>query len=294
MKIIPPLRIILSGGGIRSLAYIGVFQELEQKGLLKNINEVLGVSSGSLFGFGFCLGYTPHELFLLGSSMDFSLVQNLDPDIAFDFFSTYGIDDGKNLDKFIESVLKAKGFSSSLTLLEMYEKTNKYFRCFAVNLNNCSYKEFSHKKTPNTTVLFSLRASMCIPGYFIPLIDKETNHYYVDGGLINNYPIDLIESYKLNTTLGFTFSEDHTNITNIDTLEDFFNQIFACSYLPKKNLQLKKYNKYTVIIPCGEYHMINFNASYEDRLYLINSGRKAILNYYNILKKIKPYRRNSL
>ena len=37
---LPPLRRVLSGGGIRGLSYVGVFLELEKKGFLKNVKEI--------------------------------------------------------------------------------------------------------------------------------------------------------------------------------------------------------------------------------------------------------------
>ena len=86
---IPPQRIVLSGGGIRGVAYVGVFMELEKHGFLKNIKEVLGVSCGAMFGFAHILGYSTSEMFSLASSLDFSLLQNIDPDVALNYFITY-------------------------------------------------------------------------------------------------------------------------------------------------------------------------------------------------------------
>ena len=186
---IPPLHIVLSGGGIRGIAYVGVFLELEKRGFLKNIKHILGVSCGAMFGFSYILGYTPNEMYSLASSLDFSLLQNIDPDIALNYFITYGIDDGSNLDKFLESLVKNKGFSKSITFQELYEKTSIVFRCYAVDLNTCVLKEFSHKTTPHYLVLLALRASMCIPGYFIPVVDDDK--LYVDGGILINFQITI-------------------------------------------------------------------------------------------------------
>jgi len=289
---IPPLRLVLSGGGIKGLSYVGAFKELESLGYLKNINEILGVSCGALFGFAHIIGYTTKELFHLASSMDFSLIQNIEPEIAFSFLDNYGIDDGLNLEKFIESLLKNKEYSKDITFKELYEKTNIIFRCYAVQLNQCLLQEFSYNLTPDTSVIFGLRASMCIPGYFIPLKDKTT--IYVDGGLMNNYPINLVKLENQDHTLGFAFSEDHTNIESINSIHEFFNQIFASSYMLKKKEILLKYKKNTIIIPCGEFPLWKFNASYEERLYLIECGQKAVKTYYNEFVSNKPIRRYSV
>lgn len=283
---IPPSHIVLSGGGIRGVAYVGVFLELEKRGFLKNIKHILGVSCGAMFGFSYILGYSPDEMFSLASSLDFSLLQNIDPDVALNYFVTYGIDDGTNLDKFLESLVKNKGLSKNINFQELYEKTSLVFRCFAVDLNTCVLKEFSYKLTPNYSVLLALRASMCIPGYFIPVVDDDK--LYVDGGILNNFPIDLLTIEEQHTTLGFTFSE-HPNIERINSLEEYLYQIIACSYL----VNGKEIKENTIILPCGEFPLWKFHASYEERIYLIETGRKAVEDFF-LMKGKKPLRRYSV
>ena len=207
---IPPLRIVLSGGGIRGVAYVGVFLELEKQGFLKNIKDVLGVSCGALFGFAHVLGYTPNEMYNLAYSLDFSLLQNIDPDVTLNYFTTYGVDDGSNLEKFLESLVRNKGLSKTITFQELYEKTHILFRCYAVELHSSSLKEFSYKTTPTKSVCFGILSSMCLPGYFIPC--REDNILYVDGALINNYPIDVIDEKDLKDTLGFIFSNYNSSL----------------------------------------------------------------------------------
>ena len=285
MKHIPPLRIVLSGGGIRGVAYVGTFQELEKRGFLKNIKDILGVSCGAMFGFAHILGYTPTEMCALASSLDFSLLQNIDPDVALNYFMTYGVDDGSNLDKFLESLMKNKGFSIKITFQELYEKVSIQFRCYAVELNSSSFIEFSQKETPNTKVLFALRASMCIPGYFTPLVDDVK--MYVDGGLLNNYPIDL---FTQSDTLGVTFSEFHTVRKQIETLEEFLYQVISCSYAIHK----KKPAIYEIVIPCGDFPVWKFDASKEERLYLMECGRKAVVDFFEMHTTRIPLRRYSV
>ena len=109
MKNIPPLRLILSGGGVRGLSYAGCFLELEKRNLLKKVNEILGVSCGALFGFAFSVGYSPSELNEFVEIFDFTLMQHVEPEIVFDFLQTYGLDNGKNYERLLETILKEKG-----------------------------------------------------------------------------------------------------------------------------------------------------------------------------------------
>ena len=285
---IPPQRIVLSGGGIRGVAYIGVFMELDKRGFLKNIKEVLGVSCGAMFGFAHILGYTPIEMFSLGSSLDFSLLQNIDPDVALNYFITYGVDDGANLEKFLESLVKNKGFSKSITFQELYDKTSIYFRCYAVELNSSSLMEFSYKTTPNYKVLFALRASMCIPGYFTPISDDSK--MYVDGGILNNYPVDLLTLEEQEHTIGVTFNDFHTIREKIESLEEFVYQIISCSYAINK----KKSIFFEIVIPCGHFPVWKFDASYEERIYLMDCGSNAVVDFFAARKNKIPLRRYSV
>jgi NTE family protein len=289
---IPPLRIVLSGGGIRGLSYAGCFLELENMGYLKRVKEFLGVSCGALFAFAYIIGYTPNEIYILAKSLDFSLIQNLDPDVAFNYLENYGLDDAANLEKFLESLLKNKGYTKEITYIELYEKTKIHFRTFAVELNLCKLKEFSYKLTPNESIIFGLKASMCLPGYFIPL--KKDDTFYVDGSLLNNYPIDLIPFEEQLYTLGFTFNKGKLTECKIDNFIDFINQVFNCANSKiKKHLNIL-YNSNTVLIPCEDFPMWNFNASEKERIYLIDCGKKAVINFYSNFKLRKLVRRNSV
>lgn len=283
---ISPRCIVLSSGGIRGLAFVGALLELKKINMLKYVNEILGVSIGSLFGLGLCLKYSIEEMYMLGSNMDFTLLINIDPDLAFEYFEKFGVDDGSQLKKFVSSILKAKGYNIDITFKELHEKTNYYFRCFATNLNNCTLKEFSYIKTPHEQVLFGVVASMSIPCFYIP--QMKDSILYVDGAVLNSYPISLVSEENKERVLGFTFSENHVQKETIKTITNFFEQMYACSYLSRKT-----YDKNTIIIPCGEYPMWKFDASLEDKLYLINSGKKAVIDYFTLQHSTTIKRRNS-
>jgi len=293
MKPIPPLRLVLSGGGARGLSYAGCFIELEKRGFLKKVNEIMGVSCGALFGFAYSIGYTPNELIEFVELFDFSLMQNIEPDVAFEVFTTYGIDNGDNLEKLLTSMLKNKGFITTINFIEHFNKTNFFFRCFASNMYECKYKEFSYKETPDIRVIDGILASMSLPGYFIPRYINDI--MYSDGGIVNNFPIDLLSENEIRNTLGFTFSEDHNVVESIPNIINFFNQIYTCTYKFKKQKLISMYNEKIIIIRCGDYPIWNFNAPKEDRLKLIETGKKAIEDFFNLKKVfIKPLRRYSV
>src|SRR5688572_20785238 len=54
--------LVLEGGGARGLAYAGVFNVLEEKGILQGIEKVGGSSAGSIAGMMVSIGYTASEI----------------------------------------------------------------------------------------------------------------------------------------------------------------------------------------------------------------------------------------
>jgi len=293
MAYIPPLILVLSGGGVRGISYVGCFLELEKRNLLKRVNEILAVSCGAMFGFAYTIGYSPNELQEFVEKFDFTLMQHIEPEHILNFLENYGVDSSSNFERLLESVLKQKGFSPDLTFEEHYRSTNFIFRCFATNLYNCDYTEFSYKSTPTIRIVDAILASSSIPGYFIP--KNINNVLYVDGGIVNNFPINLLNYTDVQNSLGFTFSEDHTIMTEIPTIGDFFNQIYACFYMTRKKEILNNYKKHIIIIKCGDYPIWNFAIQNEDKQKLLDIGTKSVIDFYNLKQfSIAPKRRYSV
>ena len=182
--IIPPKRLIISGGGIRVIAHVGAIKELSERGYLKQVREYVGVSAGALLSTMFCLKYTIKQVEEICLGLDFSVIRSLDPESAFNIFETYGCDNGANLDKAISSVFRIRGYISELTFGQAADLGLHSLRIYAADLNTSKLIEFSAAKTPHTEIKFALRASMCIPVYFQPLVDPDNDHLLVDGGLI--------------------------------------------------------------------------------------------------------------
>ena len=294
MKRIPPQRILLSGGGIRCLSHIGALMELEKIGYLKHVKEYLGVSAGAFISFALCIGYTIKELHKFILEFEFVNLQNMDPDNILNFIETYGVDDGNNLEKLIHVLLKYKGLQPDITFLQLYMlRPQLYFRCYATNLNTCSLSEFSHILTPDKHIVFGLRCSMCIPGYFIPLKDPVSGHYLSDGGLIANYPLYILDLEDQKHTLGITVSEDINAVKDIDNIYDYFMQVYMSYSITKRKLALDSNKKNTIIIPSSESQVLNFNIDLLGRQQLINDGKIAVIKFFNS-KETNIMRRHSL
>ena len=97
-----------------------------------------------------------------------------------------------------------------LTFEELVSRHGMELKVYATDLFTRSLKEFSPTATPTVPVAEAVRASMSIPLYFDAWRfsnDNPDDHFYVDGGVLYNYPIgafDDLENGQVNIeTLGF-------------------------------------------------------------------------------------------
>ena len=196
---IPPRILSLCGGGHLCITHLGVLRALRERGLLKHLKGIVGISAGALVGLTYVLGYTLEEIERLLYSIDISIFTSIESDSALLFYETLCVNSGQMLEKFLTSLLEAKGFSATTTFAELHTKT--FFRCYATRLQSSNIQEFSLSQTPHHPVLFAVRASMCLPVIFAPMKDPFTDTLYYDAGLIHNMPFAFLNEEDKRQTL---------------------------------------------------------------------------------------------
>jgi len=292
---IPPRRIALSGGGMMGIAHVGVLETLESKGLLKSVKEYLGTSAGALISFCVTIGYTLSELRSLCSVLDFTQTQNLDIDNILQFPDVLGLDDGKNVEKFLGVLIRAKGFKETITFEEFYEKkpSAPNLRVFATNVDTLSLEEFSIK-TPRVPLCFAIRASMTIPFLFTPVRNPESGDLLIDGGLISNFPFHHLTDLEREETIGIAFNINLINdhIEKYSLMHLFFH-CFLSTYKSHDRTLFNKWKHRIVDIECSHFLVLEFNASQEKKGKIMDAGVRAAELYLNRNGR-KPARRYSL
>lgn len=158
--------IALSGGGARGIVHIGVLEALHKYGIRPEI--ISGASAGALVGAFYAAGMEPLEILELVKSN--KLVKMFKWQLP-----SSGLIDIKKVVSLLENNIASDDFSS----------LKKPFYCSVVNLNS------GHSEIKSEGKLFQwVLASASIPVIFEPqIIDGNT---YVDGGLLNNLPVDCI------------------------------------------------------------------------------------------------------
>lgn len=165
------------------------------------------------------------------------------------------------------------------------------------NLSMRTWEIFSYDTTPDMEVAEAVRISMSIPLIF-ESVKKETRDKYgnsitnvfSDGGIMNNYPINLFDSMDYNTypyyginldTLGVRFLSrlQHVNITNL--LEYIESLIHVSTYIQQENYEANPLNKErSIVIDPQDVNPIDFNVSTGDEKY-----RFLYMQGYNAAKK---------
>ncbi len=156
-----------------------------------------------------------------------------------------------------------------------------------VNLSRGCREIFSHEHTPKMSIRDAVRISMSIPVAF--QVPRELDHQiYVDGGLLDNYPIDLFDSeHRLNPeTLGFRvdsteeideFREGRQPpVKQIQGIKDFMVQLSTTLLKSQEHTHIHHRNRFrTVYIDCKDVGTMDFKLTDKQKHRLVRSGYEA-------------------
>ncbi len=269
--------LIFSGGALKGICYIGVlkyFEESASKKLITmDIKKIYGVSVGSVTGLLYILGYTHEELEDEILNKNFSTLQNIN---IRELISSYGIDNCYNILNWIKTLMIKKCINPDITFEQLYEIKNIEFNIISTNINLYKHDVFNHVVTPNMSVLMAIRMSINIPLLFSYVI--YNNHFYIDGSLSLNYPINLINQDEVDNTIGIKFKtkKDTFIETKISDIIDYIYNIIQCFlYIKEKNFvnNNKEHEKNTIYVETGNLlKSINFKVNKMQKKEYINDG----------------------
>ncbi len=296
--------LVFESGGIKGLSYIGTIKILEELEILNSIKRYAGSSVGSIFAVLLCLGYTYKELCDIENGIKNNILKNKCICTTFcNLFRKKGLYKNNIIKNLISKILQSK-VDPNITLLDLYRKTGKDLVIIACNLNNKKGIYFHYCKYPDIKLIDAIMCSICIPGLITPY--KIKNEYFVDGSIIESYPIwifnnmDLLYRNKIldidrynipNTTLGIKLlGTDEKNdkyidstYSNIGTLKTYIETIIDIIFLQYERINInKKYIKQTLPIYTGNINSTDFNISKEIRKYLINCGINDAKKYFKL------------
>lgn len=241
----PFKNLVFKGGGIRGIAYLGALEIFYDKGIMPQIEKVAGSSAGAITALVTALNLTYEETVEVANSFDYEQVPGVPS-----FFETRDVDDEEYYDeaaiprgllntfsnlgatvseiKFLfsalgmhtseyvynwlgDQVMKVTGKRDG-TFKEFVDAGGKDLYITVTNISNKTSHICSADTTPELEVAEAVRTSMSIPIYFesISFDNIYFKGYFGDGGVMNNYPINLFDEglYANDDTLGFFLYEE--------------------------------------------------------------------------------------
>jgi len=227
----PIVALVLSGGGARGVAQIGVLRELERQGVFPDI--VVGSSIGAVIGGLYAAGYTPDELDSIFHSIDWvDLTSFRDETKRGRLFFAQKQEDDRSLltlrfRDFDFLVPKAIGGSARLTALiqdlmwkSPWNSTNNFDSLFVRFRSVCTnLADGSMVALKDGNLATALRASATFPLRYAPVYIGDS--ILVDGGLVANIPYEAAAALKpdiiivVNTVSDYIKSEELTTPLNI-------------------------------------------------------------------------------
>lgn len=185
--------IVLSGGGIRGIAHLGVLKALINAGI--RISHISGTSAGSIAGAFYASGIDPEEG--LNIFLKTKLLRFIRPAVG--SLGLINIENTSSLLKnfFPEDRIERLGIPLTIAATNFSEGRLVYFT--------------------SGELIRAIQASCCIPGIFRPIM--MNGQMYVDGGILNNFPVEpLLETCDFIIGSSCNHLKDAANITNITRL----------------------------------------------------------------------------
>lgn len=306
--------LVLSGGGAKGIAHIGVIKALEENDI--PIDYVAGTSMGAIVGALYAMGYTPEQMMQLIESKEFSYwsTGQIDEKLIYNFFkrepspAMLTIPISRSDSTQASSLLPTSMINplpmnfAFMDLFSAYTAQcggdfNKLFvpfRCVASNV----YAK--HKIVCRSGSLGdAVRASMSFPTVFQP-IEMDGVLVY-DGGIYDNFPVDVMrEDFAPSIMIGSDVSspEDKPKANDlIDQLEDMIMQKSDYNLPPQEGIRIKinlerfgllDFPKARQIYQIGYDHTMALIDSIKQRVYTREPAMVRTMRR-NVFKSATPY-----
>lgn len=281
--------LVLSGGGAKGVAHIGVIKVLEEAGI--PIDFIAGTSMGAIVGGLYAIGYTTGELDSLVRSQDWgNLLSDYvrrDDKLLYEKEAgdMYILSLGVSLDRKLSLPSGVVSGQNVLNLLN--EMTIGYhdedvcfdslpipFACVAYDMVQGEELVFRRGNLP-----LAIRSSMSIPGAFEPVILDSM--VLVDGGIYNNFPVDVVREMGAELVIGVDVSGKTHGMEGLGSIMGIIDQITTLMGREKyrKNVNDVDLHIHPEIEP---YTSASFNPTAIDSL-LIRGEREATRRWDDIM-----------
>lgn len=272
----PKVGLVLSGGGAKGFAHVGVLKELEKAGV--QIDYIGGTSMGAIVGGLYAAGYSAEQVEGFIKQINFTkLLQDEIPRRDKPFFEKayrekttltlpikrgkigipLGLSRGQNVLNLFTELL------APVDHITDFKKLPIPFYCIATDIETGEEVMIEKGKLP-----LALRASGSFPSLLNPVeIDKR---WLIDGGVANNFPVDKMKEKGIDIVIGVDVQGKLATRKEMTSVASILEQIINFQMYKKSDSQLDKVDIY--IHPrVSEYSVISFDKGDE----IVRAGIKV-------------------
>jgi len=231
----PRIGLVLSGGGARGAAHVGVIKALED--MQVPIHVVAGASMGAIIGGLYASGLEAQDLEALLGAIDWRNAFSDAVDRSYRNFRRRQ-DDGEFLVK-LDIGLRGRQLLLPRGLLQG-QNINAILR--GATFRVAGIRDFDQLPTPFRAVAtdlltgepyvfasgslsLAMRASMSVPGIFEPV--PHAGRLLVDGGVVANLPVDLLAPFDCDVIIAVDVSEPLVDAEGLGSAVDVSNQMIT-------------------------------------------------------------------
>jgi NTE family protein len=295
----PKIALVLSGGGARGIAQIGVLKELEKEGI--QIDYIIGTSIGSIVGGLYASGYSASELDSIISSADWTDIlsltseeirdkQLLDQKIVsdrsiltlrfqnFKFIVPEGTSFGTKFNLYLQELISESLYHG----INDFDNLRYRFRAIATDLIKGETVSIG-----DGNLITALRASSTIPLRFAPI--KYKDKILVDGGILANIPVFQAKEFNPDIIIAINTTTPLNEKADLDKPWTIADQVIS---VPMKKFEdsALKYADIVIQPDIGDHSNADFSGLSE----LIARGEAAASNLIKDIKNIYAHKRDSI
>jgi NTE family protein len=284
----PKIGLVLSGGGAKGFAHVGVLKVIDELGI--PIDYIAGTSMGALIGGFYSIGYSALDIEKMISTQNWDLL--LSDHISRQFVPIY---EKKDFERYILSFpIKPKGIQLPSGIVDGQNVINLFERLTINYHDSTDFRKLpipflciaTDLETGEAVVLdkgylpLAMRASMAIPTFFAPVeIDGKL---LADGGMINNFPVKELINMGADIVIGVDVQSGAKSKKELKSLIDIINQTASLMALKNYKDNLKYCDIY-IKPQIDEYSV----GSFQDADSLIHRGEVVARTFIPTLMNLK-------
>ena len=281
----PKVGLVLSGGGAKGLAHIGVLKTLDSLNI--KVDYIAGTSMGAVVGGLYASGYSAKQLDSIFSKLDVNaLLQDYTPRESKSFyekrndeiyaltlpFSNFKLGLPSGLSKGLYNFNLISRLTKHVSHIREFNQLPIPFLCIATDL-----------ETGNQVVLEkgilaeAIIASGALPTLYNPI--EINGRLLIDGGVVNNYPVEELTSRGITVIIGVDVQEGLKNRTQLNDVTAVLSQINNFSMIEKME-EKKRLTTIYINPEVKGYSVVSFEKGIE----IIQKGNDKANEYSNKIK----------